>query len=136
MSKVGFWVSLAVGLYANIIGLLTTQPAVQRFAVYAHKINTLFAGDKLNKPEAFGFAERQVTPFNLETPDGETLYAWHVLPVDVYARNERALRGEERPAGPVEDFTTTSAFRLLTTEEPEPAKVVVTCASQCDRIPM
>ncbi|KAK4547159.1 hypothetical protein LTR36_001380 [Oleoguttula mirabilis] len=125
LSRIAFGCSIAVGVYANILGLLMT-PAVQRFAVYAHKINTLFAGDDLNKPEAFGFAERQVTPFSLQTPDGETLYAWHILPVDVYARNERALRDEERPDGPAEDFTATSAFRLLTADEPEPAKVVVT----------
>ncbi|KAK5126755.1 hypothetical protein LTR85_009689 [Meristemomyces frigidus] len=125
LSNVALAISITVGIYANILGLLMT-PSVQRFAVYAHKINTLFAGDNLNKPEAFGFAERQVTPFNLQTPDGETLYGWHILPVDVYARNEKALLDEERPEGPAEDFTATSAFRLLTAAEPEPAKLVVT----------
>lgn len=118
----------ATGLYAILLGALLT-PSLQRFALYAHKINTLWLGDDLNAPESFGFAKHQVTPFNLRTPDGETLYAWHVLPVDVYARNEKALREEQRPHGPVDDLTQTSAFRLLTAKDAEPARVVVTCTS-------
>lgn len=39
----------------------------------------------MNNPESFGFAKNQVTPFSLDTPDGETLYAWHILPLDVYS---------------------------------------------------
>nr|POE77680.1 isoform 2 of protein abhd12b [Quercus suber] len=70
----------------------------------------------------FGFSKNQVTPFNLHTPDGETLYAWHVLPLDAYARHERSLREQERPHAPVEDFTNTSAFSILTGDDPTPAK--------------
>jgi len=118
--------AIAVGLYSVILGCLLTPP-IQRFAVYANRINTLFLGDDLSRPEAFGFAKNQVTPFNIQTPDGETLFAWHVLPADVYARHENELRGEERPQGPVEDITKTRAFQLLTTDDPSPARVVVTC---------
>ncbi|GAM89401.1 hypothetical protein ANO11243_074390 [Dothideomycetidae sp. 11243] len=40
----------------------------------------------------FGFAPNQVHPFTLPTPDGEKLYAWHVLPLDVYAKHRTALQ--------------------------------------------
>jgi len=126
LSRVAILFTAAVALYAVLIGFLLTPP-LQRFALYAHKINTLFRGDDLSKPEAFGFAKHQVTPFNLRTPDGETLFAWHILPTDVYARHEKALRAEDRPHGPVDDFTATSAFSLLTGDDPAPAKLVVTC---------
>ena len=126
LGKVAFATSFAVGVYAVLLGALLTPP-IQRFALYAHKINTLFLGDNLNDGEAFGFAKNQVTPFNIHTPDGETLYAWHVLPLDIYARHEDTLRGERRPDGPVSDFTQTTAFRLLT-QDPT-ARVVVNCTS-------
>ncbi|KAK0249043.1 hypothetical protein LTS16_023050 [Friedmanniomyces endolithicus] len=127
--KFAVGLSVAVGGYAIILGLLLT-PSVQRFAIYAHRINTLFLGDDLNVSEAFGFAKHQVTPFNLQTPDGETLYAWHVLPLDIYTRHEKALREESRPYGPVDDFTKTSAFARLTGNDPSPARVVVTCTEK------
>lgn len=92
-------------------------------ALYAHKFNTLFLQD-IDDTEQFGFAKNQVTPFHLKTPDGETLYAWHVLPDDVYARNDRAIRDAKRPHGPVDDFTKTEAFGSL---KSQPARVVVSC---------
>jgi hypothetical protein len=68
-----------------------------------------------------------VTPFNIRTPDGETLFAWHILPVNLYARHEAQIRAEERSDGqPVKDFTTTVAYRLLTADDPA-TKVVVSC---------
>jgi len=131
LSKLATGLSIAVGLYGVVLGLLLTPP-IQRFALYAHKINTLFLGDDLDNSEAFGFAMNQVTPFNLRTSDGATLYGWHVLPIDVYARHERELREEDRLHGPVsaDGFTHTSAFRHLTsTDEPTPARVVLSCTS-------
>jgi len=126
LNRLALSVTVAVGLYAVLIGILLT-PSAQRFALYAHKINTLCLGDDLSDAEQFGFAKNQVTPFNLSTPDGETLFGWHILPLDVYVRNEKAIREEQRAYGPVEDFTQTSAFRFLTTSGPEPAKVLITC---------
>ncbi|THW08881.1 alpha/beta-hydrolase, partial [Aureobasidium pullulans] len=41
-------------------------------ALYAHKIHSGFWHD-VNKPESFGFAAHQVTPFNVSTPDNEVL---------------------------------------------------------------
>lgn len=126
LGRVGLACSIATALYATLLGVLLT-PSAQRFAIYAHKVNTLFLGDDLNDPEEFGFAKHQVTPFNLDTPDGETLYAWHILPLDVYTRNEKSIREETRQSGPIRDFVETNAFRLLTSNQPEPARVVVNC---------
>jgi hypothetical protein len=95
-------------------------------ALYANKVNTLFLKN-LNDTESFGFAPNQVTPFILKTPDNESLYAWHVLPADVYAENEREIRSETRSFAPVADITSTVGFRLLTSKEGPPARVVVYC---------
>ncbi|OQO08686.1 hypothetical protein B0A48_06556 [Cryoendolithus antarcticus] len=122
LNRVAIGVSIAVGIYAVILGALLTPP-VQRFALYAHKFNTAFWHD-LNDAEQFGFAKNQVTPFNITTPDGQLLYAWHVLPIDAYALNEWALRDLHRPSGTVEDVTRSLPFRLLSSKQ-HPARVVV-----------
>jgi abhydrolase domain-containing protein 12 len=67
-----------------------------------------------------------VTPFTIPTPDGQTLYAWHILPIDTYLRNEEALSSVEPPKGPVEDFTQTLSFKLLASTS-SPARVVINC---------
>ncbi|KAI0121144.1 Alpha/Beta hydrolase protein [Xylariales sp. AK1849] len=109
-----------VGLYMTFI-LLGAFPFFQRHFLYAHKINTLFWHD-INKPEYWGFARNQVTPFSLETVDGETLYAWHILPLPTYLRNEDQLQAQS--AGFTTDFTTTESFRLLR-DDPD-ARLVIT----------
>ncbi|KAL8895420.1 MAG: hypothetical protein Q9207_008181 [Kuettlingeria erythrocarpa] len=55
--------------------------------------------------------ENQVQPFNFSTPDGESLYAWHVLPLAKYTANEKTLLDD--PTGPAAHFTETAAFALL-----------------------
>lgn len=97
-------------------------------ALYANKINTLFFHD-LNHGLYFGFADGQVTPFEITTPDGQTLYAWHVLPLDVYARHERKLRTGERHKTPLADFAKTLQFQLLSSSADPPARVVISCRS-------
>lgn len=67
--------------------------------------------------------ENQVQPFRLSTPDGESLYAWHILPVILYFRNERNLVLE--PSGVANNATTSKAFRLLK-EDPE-SRLVISC---------
>jgi hypothetical protein len=67
-----------------------------------------------------------VTPFTITTPDGQTLYAWHVLPMDTYIRNAKSLSAIERPQGPVENFTKTLPFELLSSTS-TPARVVINC---------
>ncbi|CAK4030640.1 alpha beta-hydrolase [Lecanosticta acicola] len=127
LSKLGLGLAGAAGLYAVLLGVLLTPP-MQRFALYAHYFNTLLRGDDLSDGETFGFAHNQVTPFNIQTSDGETLFAWHVLPLDAYARNERRIREEKRPdRRPVDDVTKSEAFKLLTDGN---ARVVVSWDDQ------
>jgi hypothetical protein len=57
------------------------------------------------------FIENQITPFSIATPDNELLYAWHVLPLGLYAKHESELLQE--PSGCAEDITKTKGFRLL-----------------------
>ncbi|KAK8121727.1 hypothetical protein PG984_010397 [Apiospora sp. TS-2023a] len=108
-----------LGLYISFI-LLGSIPLFQRHFLYAHKLNTLFWHD-IDKPQYWGFARNQVTPFPIQTSDGETLYAWHILPLQAYLKNEDKLQAQ--PAGFVEDVTSTESFRMLR-EDPD-ARLVV-----------
>lgn len=108
-----------LGLYLTFL-LLGSMPFFQRHFLYAHKFNTLFWHD-LNKPEYWGFASHQVTPFSLRTADGETLYAWHVLPLSAYLKNEDKFQAQSR--GFADDVTTTESFKILR-EDPN-ARLVV-----------
>ncbi|KAI5199794.1 alpha/beta-hydrolase [Aureobasidium subglaciale] len=83
----------AVSLYPVSV-LLLTNPWLQRHALYAHKIHSGFWHD-VNKPESFGFAAHQVTPFNVSTPDNQILYAWHILPLATVAANRDALAASD-----------------------------------------
>ena len=67
--------------------------------------------------------ENQITPFNITTTDGELLYAWHVLPIGVYAKHEAALVDQVSP--PVEDVRETLNFKLLF-QDPE-SRLVIFC---------
>ncbi|KFY86380.1 hypothetical protein V498_07530 [Pseudogymnoascus sp. VKM F-4517 (FW-2822)] len=102
-------VALAVGLYATLLGLLTTS-TFQSHVVYLHAIQMTWFKD-LNVPETFGFLKNQVTPFSITTSDGERLYAWHILPVELYRKNELPLVAES--TGFVSDITSRLAFQLL-----------------------
>ncbi|KAL3590421.1 hypothetical protein FPOAC2_12612 [Fusarium poae] len=107
-------VAAPLSLYCVFIGLGMT-PFFQRHFLYAHKINTLLWSN-VNQPERWGFARNQVTPFSLKTPDGETIYAWHILPLPLYLKNEAIIESQE--PGFSADFTKTESFRLLK-EDPE-----------------
>ncbi|KAL8826159.1 MAG: hypothetical protein Q9170_007511 [Blastenia crenularia] len=63
-----------------------------------------------NTPEQFGFLKNQVQPFNIVTPDGETLYTWHVVPIAKYIANEDFLINDDTDA---KAFNSTVAFDLL-----------------------
>lgn len=94
-------------------------------ALYAHRINTNF-WNNVDQGESFGFGKGQVTPFNLSTVDGETLYAWHVLPLNIYADHQQALQeASARGSGPVADYRKTLPFQLLS-QDPN-ARVVISC---------
>lgn len=145
-SQKAYWALAALGpfaLYAAIIGLLGI-PFLQRQAVYAHRFHTLWWHD-VDEPEKWGFAstcspvpstmrplltaadcalpEHQVTPFRLDTPDGATLYLWHILPIALYSRHEDTLSKASRVPG--DKYTSSDACRLLR-EDPE-ARLVVSC---------
>ena len=101
--------AVLVGLYACLLGLLTTS-FFQAHAVYLHKIQMTWFKD-LDVPESFGFLRSQTTPFSIPTPTGGTLYAWHVLPIELYREHESAL--VEEPAGFASDIESRLAFQLL-----------------------
>ncbi|RFU30374.1 hypothetical protein B7463_g5983, partial [Scytalidium lignicola] len=65
----------------------------------------------LNVPENFGFLRNQATPFSIRSSGGEKLYAWHILPIELYRKHELAL--VEEPIGFIENFTSRLAFKLL-----------------------
>lgn len=88
-------VAAAVGLYAILLGLLTTS-SFQSHVVYLHAIQVTWFKD-LGVPETFGFLRNQVNPFSIKTTDGEGLYDWHILPLELYRKNEMSLI--EEPVG-------------------------------------
>ncbi|KAJ4292873.1 hypothetical protein N0V88_005531 [Collariella sp. IMI 366227] len=104
-------VGVPLVLYTLFLGL-SAIPSVQR--------------KNINEPQHWGFAmpfsENQVTPFHLTTADNETLYAWHVLPLPLYAQHEEKLSSQ--PTGLVSDITATENFRLLR-DDPN-AKLIIT----------
>ncbi|RAH54358.1 abhydrolase domain-containing protein [Aspergillus piperis CBS 112811] len=109
LKHASFSAAIAVGLYATLLGLLTTQ-TFQSHVVYLHAFEMTWFKD-LNVPETFGFLRNQVTPFTIWTPDGEQLYAWHILPVELYRQHEQSLVAE--PAVLVSDITSRLSFQLL-----------------------
>ena len=102
-------VAVAVGLYAVLLALLTNS-TFQSHVVYLHAVQMTWFKN-LNVPETFGFLKNQATPFSINTSDGERLYAWHILPVELYRKHELPLVSE--PAGFVSDITSRLAFQLL-----------------------
>ena len=70
--------------------------------------------------------EHQVHPFNISTSDGETLYAWHVLPLGVYTKNKRLL--EEYRASVAADVNRTPALRILAESNDPESLLVINCA--------
>ena len=102
-------IAVLVGIYAGFLGLLTTS-SFQAHVVYLHKIQMTWFKD-LDVPESFGFLRNQVTPFSIKSSTGGTLYAWHILPIELYRQHEAAFLAE--PSGFASDITTSLAFKLL-----------------------
>jgi abhydrolase domain-containing protein 12 len=112
-------IAVVIGFYATLLGLLTT-PTFQSHVVYLHAIQMTWFKE-LNIPEIFGFLRNQATPFSIETSDGEQLFAWHILPVELYRKYELPLIAE--PVGFVSDITSRLAFQLLQ-DDPE-ARLII-----------
>lgn len=108
LKYIGAAAGAVCGLYLGLLVLLTTT-TFQTHVVYLHAIQMTWFKN-LDIPEAFGLLHNQVTPFNIEA-DGIALYAWHVLPVELYRKHEEQLLAE--PPGFVSDITTRLAFKLL-----------------------
>jgi abhydrolase domain-containing protein 12 len=98
-----------VGLYLAFLGLLTI-PSLQDHAIYLHRVTLTWFQD-VSVPEQWGFLHNQVTPFLLHTPDGESLHAWHILPLEIYRKHQNSLRAE--PDGLCRDITNRLGFKLL-----------------------
>ncbi|KAJ4374815.1 hypothetical protein N0V83_001892 [Neocucurbitaria cava] len=98
-----------VATYAAFICLLTI-PTLQDHVIYLHRVTLTWFQD-VNTPEQWGFLRNQVTPFHLKTPDGETLHAWHVLPLETYRQNQAELRKE--PTGLCSNIQQRLSFKLL-----------------------
>lgn len=110
--KAYYLLALFGGLYLLFVFALTFA-VVQRNALYAHKVNPTF-WQNLSDVEAFGFLRYQVQPFTLLTPDNETLYAWHILPLHVAEEHSgELLRQNDFQARGVNEILDTVAFRLL-----------------------
>lgn len=69
--------------------------------------------------------ENQIRPFNITTPDGEVLYAWHVLPLSTYITHEASLIDE--PTSHRETLESSMAFKLLA--EDRDSRLVISCQS-------
>ena len=116
---ISIWAAVLIGLYAALLALLTT-PFFQTHVVYLHKIQMTWFKD-LDVPEMFGFLRSQTTPFFVQSSTGNSLYAWHILPIELYRRHESALIAE--PPGFAEDITSRFAFKLLR-DDPE-ARLII-----------
>ncbi|KAI0169427.1 alpha/beta-hydrolase [Hypoxylon sp. FL1284] len=115
----GVSLGVPVGLYVTFL-LLGAIPFIQRHFLYVHRLNTLFWHD-LDKPEYWGFARNQVTPFSLTTVDDESIYAWHILPLPTYLGHEDELQAQK--PGFSDDVAKTVSFKLLR-DDPE-ARLVI-----------
>ena len=107
--RAGIVIGAVVGLYGAFLAILTI-PAVQNQVVYLNKVTLTWFQD-VSVPEQWGFLRNQVTPFTLDTTDGEKLHAWHILPLGIYQEHEDALTRE--PAGIAHDITERLCFKLL-----------------------
>lgn len=96
-------------VYFGFLGLLTI-PALQDQVIYLNRVTLTWFQD-VNYPEQWGFLHNQVTPFTLATRDGETLHAWHVLPLEAYRQHQDSLCAE--PDGLAADMRQRQSFRLL-----------------------
>ena len=92
----------------------------QSHIVYLHTFQMTWFKD-LDVPETFGFLRNQVTPFSIGISDGKRLYAWHILSIELYRKNELSLVAED--VGFVSNVTSRRAFRLLR-DDPE-ARLII-----------
>ncbi|TGO16428.1 hypothetical protein BTUL_0028g00280 [Botrytis tulipae] len=107
------YLTLFLGILFYALALLALiNPWLQRHVMYVHKLHLAQAwATDIDKPEKFGFAKNQVSPFNFSTVDGETIYAWHIMPLGLYAKHESEIL--KQPSGFVNDISHRKGFELL-----------------------
>lgn len=105
---------VSTSVYVVFLALLAFPP-VQRHVIYLHSVTQTWGLD-LNVPEQWGFLHNQATPFAIDTPDGETLHAWHILPLGLYRRYEERILRE--PSGLAPNFKQRLSFEVLR-DDPE-----------------
>lgn len=64
-----------------------------------------------------------MTSFSISTADGETLHAWHVLPLQTYIKHESKLQLQDD--GFCDDVASAESFRILK-DDPE-ARLIIYC---------
>ncbi|KAI1865514.1 uncharacterized protein JN550_008271 [Neoarthrinium moseri] len=101
-----------VGAVASYIVFLAVLafPHCQNQVIYLNRVSLTWFQD-VSIPEQWGFLHNQVSSFSLNTQDGETLQAWHILPLGLYQKHEHRL-SEEQP-GQRKEITTSISFQLL-----------------------
>ncbi|CAK7221202.1 hypothetical protein SCUCBS95973_004414 [Sporothrix curviconia] len=110
--------------------MLGTTPFVQRHSIlYAHKFYQFWQDS--DQPQNWGFARNQVTSFHLPTEDGESIHAWHILPLPVYRQHEEALQVQQ--TGHCADVTASESFRIL--KEDPTAKLIVYLHGNAGHLP-
>lgn len=101
--------------------------------MYAHNINTLRFQD-IDKPETFGFAPGQVTPFRIKKTDGDSLYAWHVMPLGAYSDHEEQAIEQMRARTLEQNFDLTELSKKLLKDQE--SRLVINCASSALSVPI
>lgn len=93
--RFAYWSLVACGL-VYVLGMLAlTNVSLQRHVFYLHKVNPLrFPGpfrEHQDGFEQYGFLNKQVTPFTLQTHDGVDIAAYHLLPLHLYHEFQSSL---------------------------------------------
>lgn len=106
--------------YFGILCLMIAFPVLQAHLFYLHRVSQSNSKD-VNVPEQYGFLHNQVTPLSIATTDGETLHAWHILPLGLYHRHQDELRTQSSDSN--RDEASQLALQLLR-NDPE-ARLVI-----------
>ncbi|KAK9450340.1 Alpha/Beta hydrolase protein [Limtongia smithiae] len=109
-------------IYLTFLTSLLFEP-VQRNLVFLHRVR-LGSKETLYYPENVGFALNQVAPFWLDTPDGERLFGWHLLPLDVYESHKAELRSIEVSDGVIDSGELAQNHLKILKEDPD-ARLII-----------
>jgi abhydrolase domain-containing protein 12 len=80
-------VVIPTAIYFGILGLDVAVTGLQTHVLYMHRVRLTWFND-------LSFLHNQVTPFSIESADGEKLHTWHVLRLTPYRHQEKELLGQ------------------------------------------